>query len=216
MLNTCFSVAFEAPSWNDPDFFAMTFFKRIIGDYRCDKFTGIHLNSAHLQYNSFHTWLGNFPDMILHQPFYIPYSDTGLFGNFIYGNEMYTQEMSIKTQNQMSTYAQYINQAEVFRARNKYFNDLLELNCPVEVSFDNALQIAYLNRIISHTETATRISHMTPAYVKKVATKWFWDKETVVTAYGNLHGGIINAHYNRTFKRATLGDYSLIMVNFQY
>ena len=40
MLNTCFSVAFIAPSWNDPDFFAMNYFKRIIGDYRCDKFTG--------------------------------------------------------------------------------------------------------------------------------------------------------------------------------
>lgn len=108
MLNTCFSVAFEAPSWNDPDFFAMNYFKRIIGEYRCDKFTGEHLNSAHLQYNSFHTYLGNYPDMILHKPFYLPYSDTGLFGNFIYGNEMYTPEMSVVTQNQMSLYAQYV------------------------------------------------------------------------------------------------------------
>jgi processing peptidase subunit beta len=108
MLNTGFSVAFQAPSWNDPDFFAMNFFKRIIGEYRCDKFTGEHLNSPHLQYNSFHTYLGNYPDMILHKPFYLPYSDTGLFGNFIYGNEMYTQEMAVVTQNQMSIYAQYV------------------------------------------------------------------------------------------------------------
>jgi len=84
-------VAFQAPSWNDPDFFAMNYFKRIIGEYRCDKYTGAHLNSAHLQYNSFHTYLGNYPDMILHKPFYFAYSDTALFGNFIYGNEMYTQ-----------------------------------------------------------------------------------------------------------------------------
>ncbi len=108
MLNSAFVVAFEAPSWNDPDYFAMQYFKRIIGEYRCDKFTGEHLNSAHLQYNSFHTYLGNYPDMILHQPFYFPYSDTGLFGNFIYGNEMYTPEMSVVTQNQMSIYAQYV------------------------------------------------------------------------------------------------------------
>lgn len=108
MLNTAFSVAFEAPSWNDPDFFAMNYFKRIIGEYRCDKFTGDHLNSPHLQYNSFHTYLGNNPDLILHKPFYFAYSDTGLFGNFIYGNEMYSQEMSVITQNQMSVYAQYV------------------------------------------------------------------------------------------------------------
>ncbi len=108
MLNTAFSVAFEAPSWTDPDFFAMNYFKRIIGEYRCDKFTGDHLNSPHLQYNSFHTYLGNNPDLILHKPFYFAYSDTGLFGNFIYGNEMYSQEMSVITQNYMSVYAQYV------------------------------------------------------------------------------------------------------------
>lgn len=57
---------------------------------------------------------------------------------------------------------------------------------------------------------------MTPDYVKKVAKKWFWDKETAVTAYGNLHSGMANAHYNRTYKRATLGDYSQVMVHHQY
>ena len=110
MLNTAFSVAFQAPSWNDPDFFAINYFKRIIGEYRCDKFTGDHLNSPHLQYNSFHTYLGNNPDLILHKPFYFAYSDVGLFGNFIYGNEMYSQEMSVITQNHMSVYAQHVLQ----------------------------------------------------------------------------------------------------------
>jgi processing peptidase subunit beta len=119
MLNSAFAIAFEAPSWNDPDFFAMQYFKRIIGEYRCDKFTGEHLNSAHLQYNSFHTYLGNYPDMILHQPFYFPYSDTGLFGNFIYGNEMYTPEMSVVTQNQMSIYAQYVPSPSLRSTRPK-------------------------------------------------------------------------------------------------
>ena len=123
MLNTAFAVAFEAPSWNDPDYFAMQYFKRIVGEYRCDKFTGEHLNSAHLQYNSFHTYLGNYPDMILHQPFYFPYSDTGLFGNFIYGNEMYSPEMAVVTQNQMSIYAQYVHFCLV-RSINLKFSEL--------------------------------------------------------------------------------------------
>lgn len=114
--------------------------------------------------------------MILHKPFYFPYSDTGLFGNFIYGNEMYTQEMAVVTQNQMSVYAQNIHQSQVFRARNKYFNDLLEFNDPNKVSLANAKQVAYLDRLINRTEIATRISNMTADYIKKVATKWFWDK----------------------------------------
>lgn len=69
-----------------------------------------------------------------------------------------------------------INQAEVFRARNKYFNDLLEFNEPAHVSLANAKQLAYLDRLVNRTEIATRISHMTPSYVSSVASKWFWDK----------------------------------------
>ena len=37
-----------------------------------------------------------------------------------------------------------------------------------------------------------------------------------MTAYGNLHSGMARAHYNRTFKRATLGEYSQVMVHYQY
>jgi len=109
-----------------------------------------------------------------------------------------------------------MNQSEVYRARNKYFNDLLQQNDPIEVAAENARYAAYLDRVVNRTEIATRISHMTPDYIKAVASRWFWDVETAVTAYGNLHTGIINANYNRMFKRATLGEYSQVSVGFQY
>ena len=80
-----------APSWNDPDFFAMHYFTRIIGEYRIDKYTGAHLNTSHLQYNTFHNALGSYPDIIVHKPFFLPYSDTGIFGNFIFGNEIFNR-----------------------------------------------------------------------------------------------------------------------------
>jgi len=106
--NTSVGAAFLAPSWNDPDFFAMHYFTRIIGEYRVDKYTGAHLNSAHLQYNTFHNALGSYPDIILHKPFYIPYSDTGLMGNFIFGNEIFNREMLLMTQNMLSCYAHQV------------------------------------------------------------------------------------------------------------
>jgi hypothetical protein len=86
----------------------MHYFKRIIGEYRIDKYTGANLNTPHLQYNSFHNILGSFPDISVHQPFYIPYSDTGIFGNFIFGNEIFNREMLLMTQNMMSVYAQQV------------------------------------------------------------------------------------------------------------
>ena len=93
---------------------------------------------------------------------------------------------------------------------------MLQQNDTAEVSAENGRQAAYLDRVINRTETATRISHMTSEYLQKVASKWFWDKETAVTAYGNLHAGMARSHYNRTFKRATLGEYSQVMVHYQY
>jgi processing peptidase subunit beta len=84
--NSTFASCFIAPGWNHPDFFAMNFFKRVIGEYRVDKYTGANLNTPKLQYNSFHTDLGNYADIIMHKPFYFSYSDAGLFGNFFFGN----------------------------------------------------------------------------------------------------------------------------------
>lgn len=82
---------------------------------------------------------------------------------------------------------------------------MLERNDPRTVSAENARQVAYLDRIIPRTEFATRISHMDGAYLSRVATKWFWDKETSVSVWGPLHNIINMCHYNRPYRRATLG-----------
>jgi mitochondrial-processing peptidase subunit beta len=105
---------------------------------------------------------------------------------------------------------------EVYRARNRYWNELLQRNNPIHMSWANSIQIAYLDRMISRTEIATRISHMDPAHLSRVATKWFWDKEIAVTAWGPLHHVMSSAHYHRPYKRSTLGEYSLIGVKTAY
>lgn len=100
----------------------------------------------------------------------------------------------------------------MFRARNTYWNELLEREDPVPNSHRIANQAAYLGRVINRTEVATRISHMTPQYLQNTASKWFYDKETSVYAWGPLHNLMQNAHYTRQYKRATLGEYSFIRV----
>ena len=107
--NTTTAAAFVVPGRNHPDFFALNYFKRIIGDYRVDKHTGTHLNSAKLQYNSFHTDLGDFSDIIVQKPFFFAYSDVGLFGNFLFGNEIWNRQLLLLSQNKLSEYAQYVN-----------------------------------------------------------------------------------------------------------
>jgi len=43
----------------------MQLLKRIIGKYRVDKFTGAHLNSPELQYNTYHERLAAYPDILV-------------------------------------------------------------------------------------------------------------------------------------------------------
>lgn len=87
----------------------MNYFKRIIGEFRVDKYTGAHLNTAKLQYNTFHEDLGDYPDIVLHKPLYFAYSDVGLFGNFLFGNEIWSKQLVLLSQNKMSSYAQNVN-----------------------------------------------------------------------------------------------------------
>lgn len=98
-----------------------------MGEYRADKYTGAYLNSSDRQYNSIHAELGNMPDITLHKAEYLPYSDCGLFGNYLYGNEVFANQMLFMSQLILSEYASYINPVEVFRAKNAYFNELLDL-----------------------------------------------------------------------------------------
>lgn len=115
-----------------------------------------------------------------------------------------------------NSYLSQIQVAEVYRARNSYWNELLERDCPIQTTHRIANQAAYLGRLINRTEVATRISNMDTNYLQNVASKWFWDKETSVYAWGPLHNAINMGHYVRRFKRATLGEYSIIRVKYDY
>jgi len=44
MVNANFGVFFDAPTWKDPEFFAMHYLQALMGEYRADKYTGAHLN----------------------------------------------------------------------------------------------------------------------------------------------------------------------------
>ena len=65
----------------------------MFGSYRIDK-NAEHLNDVHKQYNSIHALLGNLPDLTRADSLYFAYSDTGLFGNYFFGNEVFTRQMN--------------------------------------------------------------------------------------------------------------------------
>jgi len=46
MTNVNIGVFFSAPTYKDPEFFAMHLIQELLGNYRADQYTGAHLNSS--------------------------------------------------------------------------------------------------------------------------------------------------------------------------
>jgi hypothetical protein len=87
--------------------------------------TGANLNAVDRQYSELHKMLGNLPDISIQKSFYLPSGDNAVFGSYLHGNEVHGPQMLYVSQVLTSEYAYQIGQHEIFRARARYFNDLL-------------------------------------------------------------------------------------------
>lgn len=105
MANINAGVFLPAPSFSHPDSHVMKYFVALLGNYRADKHTATNLNDPSRQYNVLHEHLGNLPDISLQQTFYLPYSDTGLIGSYVLGNELFGPQIVLLTQQVLSNYA---------------------------------------------------------------------------------------------------------------
>jgi processing peptidase subunit beta len=111
MANLSAGVFLPAPSISHPDSHVMKFFVALLGNYRADKHTATNLNDPSRQYNYLHEHLGNLPDISLQQTFYLPYSDTGLIGSYVLGNELFGPQIVMITQQVLSNYALEVSPA---------------------------------------------------------------------------------------------------------
>lgn len=93
MINSNVGVFYDAPSIKHEDYYAFLLLKHIGGEYRIDKHAE-HLNDVTKQYNGLHTLLGELPDVTKAQSLYYAYSDCGIFGNYFFGNEIFTRQMN--------------------------------------------------------------------------------------------------------------------------
>ena len=61
---------------------------------------------------------------------YIAASDYGLFGNYLFGNEVFVRQMNYCGVSVPTIYSHYVNDVEIVRARNSIYNDLMtKANC---------------------------------------------------------------------------------------
>ena len=84
-----------------------------------------------------------------------------------------------------------MNQVEVFRARNKFYNDLIQYQNSQELAQGIAWQLLYLGRRVPRSEIAQRISHFDSEHLTRVARHWFYDRVNIFCGFfgGKLLGG---------------------------
>lgn len=125
MYNSNVGVFYDAPSIKDPDYYAFLLLKHMFGSYRIDK-NAEHLNDVKKQYNSMQVLLGDLVDVTRQDSLYYAYSDCGLFGNYFFGNEVFTRQMNYCGVCLPTIYSHYLSDVEVYRGRNNLYNKLMK------------------------------------------------------------------------------------------
>lgn len=77
-------------------------------------------------------------------------------------------------------------------------------------------EIVHFGRRVPRSEQAIRMSNVADqSHMQRVATEWLWDRELTAAVWGPMHGLSSMMHYNRNWKRSTLGWYGTAQFNTQ-
>lgn len=187
MINSNVGIFYDAPDWKHKDYYGFLLLQRIFGSYSIEQ-NAEHLNDVLKQYNSMHAMLGDLPDVTKHECIYSPYSDTGIFGHYFFGNEVFTRHMNYCGMALNTIYGHYMNDVEVYRARNKLYHELMQIQTVSDVLQSIGPQILYLNRRVQRSEIAQRISQFDAHHMKNLCYEWFYDAEPSITNWGPIEG----------------------------
>lgn len=150
-----------------------------------------------------HSMLGNLPDVTRADCHYFAYSDAGIFGNYFFGNEIFTRQMNYCGVHMPTIYAHYLNDVEVIRGRNHLFNELLNQETTQGLNHEIGQQMMQLGRRVSRAEVAKRVAHVDNHILKGIANKWFYDAEPTFTNWGPIEAVSHVASY-KLFKINTM------------
>jgi processing peptidase subunit beta len=153
MINSNVGVFYDAPGVKDEDYYSFRLLQNMFGSYRIDK-NAEHLNDVHKQYNSMHALVGNLPDVTRADSHYFAYSDSGLFGNYFFGNEVFTRQMNYCGVCLPTIYSHYLNEVEVIRGRNFMYNNLMTNENAASLNAEIGVQFLQQGRRVTRTEVA--------------------------------------------------------------
>jgi len=185
MINSNVGIFYDAPSVKDEDYYSFLLLKHMFGSYRIDQHAE-HLNDVKKQYNSMHALLGDLPDVTRADAHYMAYSDCGLFGNYFFGNEVFTRQMNYCGVCLPTIYSHYLNDVEVIRGRNHLYNQLLTTESPGSLNADIGRDMLTVGRRRPRSEIAKRVAHIDNYHIRQLCNEWFYDAEPSFTNWGPI------------------------------
>eukprot|EP00331_Platyophrya_macrostoma_P018285 CAMPEP_0176471272 /NCGR_PEP_ID=MMETSP0127-20121128/41036_1 /TAXON_ID=938130 /ORGANISM="Platyophrya macrostoma, Strain WH" /LENGTH=317 /DNA_ID=CAMNT_0017865893 /DNA_START=255 /DNA_END=1208 /DNA_ORIENTATION=+ len=203
--NINLGICYEGPGWFNPDYYPFLVLQRIMGEYNKDTYSGVHLDSPQKQFNTLNQYLRQFEELDLQKTVYTPYSDTGLFGSYFHGSPKLVPQLMALLPMVLCEYSEYLNEFEVYRAKNRLYNELLQHETGNDIVQSIGNQIVYLDRRVPRSEIARRVSNIDSKVLNKVAFKWFFDQDMSVVLWGPQEGTLGGSTHNRHTKRSPLG-----------
>ena len=185
MYNANVGVFYDAPSVNHEDYYSFQLLRHMIGDYDIQK-NAEHLNDCQKQYNATQGVLAELPDVTKQQCKYFAYSDCGIWGSYLFGNEIFVRQMNWVGTAAPTFYSDYVTEVEVVRARNAYWNDLMKEKNNCEMNTEIGTQMLQTGRRITRSEIAKRISYADAEFIKGLSYQWFYDAEPSFTNWGPI------------------------------
>ena len=133
-----------------------------------------------------HALLGNLPDVTKADCHYFAYSDCGMFGNYFFGNEVFTRQMNYCGVCLPTIYSHYLNDVECIRGRNRIYNDLMNNESLETINKEIGSNFLTQGRRVPRTEIATRVANIDNYLIKQMCNKWFYDAEPSFTNWGPI------------------------------
>ncbi|KAK5835186.1 hypothetical protein PVK06_010873 [Gossypium arboreum] len=174
-----FAVAFEATAWTDPDSIALMVMQVMLGSWSKFAGGGKHMGSELAQKVS----INEIAESMM--AFNTNYKDTGLFGVYAVAKPDCLGDLAYAIMSAITKLVYRVSEADVIRARNQLKSSLmLHTDGTSPVAEDIGCQLLTYGRRIPYAELFARIDAVDPAAIKRVANRFFYDRDMGIAAIG--------------------------------
>ena len=179
---TRLAIGFEGPEYSSADTYPMMLISNLLGAW--DKGSGSAKNVSS-------TMCQKVAESDLARSigtFNFSYSDTSLFGVSAVAQPEHLEDLSFVIMNELVKLCFKVNDADVARSRNALKSQLLSQYDGSSSALNDEIgkNLIYYGRRLTPAEIFSRVDAIDADAVKRVAMKYFYDRDPVMAAYGDI------------------------------